>query len=43
MYEKETKNIQWGKGSLHNNSCWENWTATCRRMKLDNILTPYTK
>ena len=32
-----------GATSLFNQWCRENWIATCRRMKLENFLTPYTK
>ena len=42
IFNKAGKNIQWKKDGLFHKWCWENWAATCRRMKLDHRLTPDT-
>ena len=43
IFDKHDKNKQWGKDLPVSKSCWENWTAIRRKLKLDPFPMLYTK
>ena len=43
IFDKRGRSIKWTKNNLFNKWCWEIWTSTCKKMKLDHQLAPGIK
>ena len=42
IHDKVARIYNGEKTVSSNKWCWENWIATCKKMKLEHFLTPYT-
>ena len=42
IFDKEAR-LYNGEKTISDKWCWENWSTTCKRMKLEHFLTRYTK
>ena len=43
IFDKGGKTIQWREDNLFKKWCRENWSNTCKRMKLEDFLITYIK
>ena len=43
IFDKGGRSIKWSKNNLFNKWCWEIWTATCKKMRLDHQISPCTR
>jgi hypothetical protein len=43
IFDKGAKTIRWKKDSILNKWCLHNWRLSCKRMRIDQFLSLYTK
>ena len=43
IFDKGGRSIKWSQKSLFNKWCWDNWNDTCKKIKLDHQVIPYTR
>ena len=40
IFDKGGKNTKWSNSNLFNKWCWEKWSTTCKKMKIEHFLFP---